>query len=305
MRKHFDWSRALALLPVMLLGPWSNEARPLTPSPIWGPERFVRSAGRPSEVLFTFAVPDSTWRYKLQVVLDVDTAIAPMAKNLVASATITLNGAIAVPPSMFKKQAVEISRTITLQEQNLLQVRMNGSPGANLVITVYGPSVTRQIGPAGGSLLLEGIAQFKFPAGAFSIEAPIGIFVASDQETQELFDVSTVMYETGRASEYSLRLNTGKVLPDSAIKVSVFVPDDLLSMPPSEWDIEMFAQVLQVGGTDTLDVFTAFPTELDRVSGTIHATLPAWVLTNYRTADSSYEAIIVIGSVSRFEEDLE
>ncbi len=98
---------------------------------VYGPQRFTREAGQPTNTLVPFTIPA--------------TAIAPFSiqlengdadgSNRVSSATIKLNGATLYEPKDFNQTVRSLTKSVTLQASNTLDVRLTSSPGSYLTIT--------------------------------------------------------------------------------------------------------------------------------------------------------------------------
>jgi hypothetical protein len=111
---------------------------PLAPSESWatiiafGPENFVRSTGKPQEVVRTFAVANPTGPWTLCIANGGQLNQYPR----VSSAVVTLNKVTVVEPSAFNQTVQKISRAVTLQATNKLSVELRSAPGSGITLTI-------------------------------------------------------------------------------------------------------------------------------------------------------------------------
>ncbi|MBI3722020.1 MAG: hypothetical protein HY248_05655, partial [Fimbriimonas ginsengisoli] len=115
---------------------------------IFGPTQYVRTSGPPNQFTEDIAVPP--------------TLSAPFRLHVqngnsdgtlrISSATIVLNGVQVAGPSDFNQQVAAFDRTMTLQPNNTLQVRLASAPGSLLILTLFGtippPTLTSLLPPA-------------------------------------------------------------------------------------------------------------------------------------------------------------
>ncbi len=132
-REWEGWGRTM--LGVLLLGLLGLPA-PLLASEqvIFGPTQYTRTSGPPNQFRETIALPPTlTAPFRLHVQNG-----GADGSHRTSSATITLNGAQVASPSDFSQGVAGFDRTVTLQANNTLQVRLTSSPGSFLVLTLYG-----------------------------------------------------------------------------------------------------------------------------------------------------------------------
>lgn len=117
------------------------------PLPIFGPEKFVRTAGSPNMVVRRFDNCETSARYKLVVING-----TADGKNRVTSGTVTVNGAIVARPSDFEeageekredgrrgnasRQAIRFERPLRIAASNALIVQIEGRPGSLITLSV-------------------------------------------------------------------------------------------------------------------------------------------------------------------------
>ena len=104
---------------------------------LFGPKTYTRTAGPPNQFTDTFAVPAGTTQpYTLHLVNG-----NANGTNRVSSATITLNGAEIAGPSDFGQNVAVIDRTVTLQPNNTLEIRLTSAPGSFITVSVLDTSL--------------------------------------------------------------------------------------------------------------------------------------------------------------------
>ncbi len=270
----------------------------LAQSPLWGPVTLERTTGAPDTYQDTFAAPDSTWEYSLQVLAATDSGEA------VSSAWIEINGSAVVRPQDFNQNVNEIEVPISLDHQNQVDMRLAGLPGSKMEVAIYGPSVSQNVSSNGGSLNLPGIAEVTIPPGSFDESVPVTLYTAADSLTRDIFDISTIVFAAGPAMPFELRINTNTVKADSSLWVTLMLPGEFIeAMGNGRYEAQAFVQLEETGGGAPLDNFDVFESTVDIELGTISVELPPWAFTSSRTANDTFEAIIIIGTTQAIWED--
>lgn len=146
---------------------------------------------------------------------------------------------------------------------------------------------------SGGTVTLEGVGDVTFPAGALPAGHVVSAIATHSAETKEDFDTTAVLFSPTARSGYEVRVNTGLVAPSAPVGFVLKIPPPLVAASATN-EIKLFAQIFENGGEEVLDSFEMFPST---VSGTtLSGTLPPEAFTNMRTADGSYEAIVVLAA---------
>jgi hypothetical protein len=281
----FHWCCILVILGFVLSAPaWGQ-------TPMWGPEVFVRGTGQPVTDTMYFSVPDSTWQYTIVVQNGVSSGIR------VSSATIRINGEVIVGPNEFNQNVSEITKPLRLRKDNQVTVRLTSKPGGTITVAIYGPSSTTAITPQGGTVNLDGFASVAFPAGAFSTNNVVTMWVTSSQQAQANYSIAGDVYDAGPRLPYEVRICSGSICPTSDFEVTIPIPDDFLSSLVPDFKVSAFAQVYQDGGLTVLDHFERVASIFDPMAKTLHMTLPWWTFTNQRNSNNLFEAVIICGSV--------
>lgn len=145
LRRRGGWLFALAVLAGLadLAGPTLAAEQVIS-----GPTTYTRTSGPPNQFQETIALPPTlTAPFRLHIQNG-----NPDGSNRISSATITLNGTQIAGPSDFSQQVAAFDRTVTLQANNTLQVRLTSLPGSFLVLTLFGtippPTLTKLEPPA-------------------------------------------------------------------------------------------------------------------------------------------------------------
>lgn len=96
---------------------------------------------------------------------------------------------------------------------------------------------------------------------------------------------------------YEVRFNVGNVQPSTDVSCTLNLRPEFLARLGPNSGVQVFAQMLE-GGSDGefLDSFELFASTVDAPRGTVSATLPAQAFTDSRTADGTYEAVVVVGA---------
>src|SRR5574341_191904 len=101
---------------------------------LFGPAQYTRTSGPPHQVMETIPLPPTlTAPFRLHI----QNGNAD-GTNRVSSATIWVNGTEVAGPADFSQQAAALDRSVTLQANNTLQVRLTSLPGSFLILTLYG-----------------------------------------------------------------------------------------------------------------------------------------------------------------------
>lgn len=278
---------------------------------VFGPEDFVRGRGGPTVEIVDFSIATGGSDFTLRVLnggTDGD-------GRRVSSAKIELNGELVVDARDFAGAEGKgkskggppaiIERLVTLSELNTLAVELRGRKGSFLTIEIEGDvpdSMSEIISPAGGQVELPGLGSVDFPEQAFDEATTVTVSATSSPEVAEAFDPSSPLdtasiFRPSSLLGYELRINTGDLPPVSdTVRVTIELPSDFLSTIPSGHQPEVFAQIYQDGGEEILDSFELFASVETADGRALIVELPTAAFTNTRTADGSYEAIVVLAS---------
>ncbi len=149
------WAAGAALGWLVVLGAPGAGAGTFT---VYGPDDFIRSTGKPVDVVRSFPAPVPGAGYTLHI----DNGGARQQFGRSASAVVQLNGVTVAGPSDFNATVRTIDKPVTLTAQNRLEVELRGSPGSGVTVTVVGqvlnppdttPPTVAITAPAEGSFL--------------------------------------------------------------------------------------------------------------------------------------------------------
>lgn len=107
---------------------------------VYGPQRFTRLTGQPVNVVVNFSIPaDAIAPYSVLVENG-----APNGSNRVSSATIKLNGTALYSPNDFNQNVGTLTKPVTLNPANTLEVQLTSAAGSYLTITFKATRVASQ-----------------------------------------------------------------------------------------------------------------------------------------------------------------
>ena len=99
---------------------------------VYGPQRFTRLTGQPTNVVQNFSLPaDANAPFSIRVENG-----AAEGSNRVSSATIKLNGADLYTPSDFNQNVSSLTEAVTLTATNTIDVKLTSAAGSYLTITI-------------------------------------------------------------------------------------------------------------------------------------------------------------------------
>ena len=156
---------------------------------------------------------------------------------------------------------------------------------------------TAVVPPGGGTVELDGVGAVTFPAGAFPSPWQVTLWATSAREARELRLRSGLWIPFEFTAPWELRINSGDAAPDTPVTISLVVPNTFLDSLPPDRQPTVWAQVLQSSDMDLIDSFLWIATaSFDSSNNRINAELYIGVFTDQRTPDSTFEAIVVVGS---------
>ena len=101
---------------------------------LFGPRRFDRTSGSPNQYVEQFSIPEGATS---PFILHIQNGSIE-GTNRVSSATIKLNGVEILSPNDLNQNVPSVERTITLSDQNQLDVSLASDPGSYLIIYITG-----------------------------------------------------------------------------------------------------------------------------------------------------------------------
>lgn len=170
---------------------------------------------------------------------------------------------------------------------------------ANRTIEITTPAVSAAVGSMALNVALPQVASIEVPAGSFTASTRIGLWTTATAETAADFDVTSQMFKTAQRAAREIRINTGSVQTANTLTVSANVPAELAQRLQSKDEPSVFVQVFQDGGEEVLDSFELVPATYDAATKTLRFELQPGMFTNRRTADETWEAVVIVGSFAR------
>ena len=101
-------------------------------TPVFGPEDFLRSTGKPITVQRSFLVPDPSGAFTLCL----DNGGQDDEYGLVSSAEVHLNGVEVVSPSDFNEHVAAVIRPVLVAIDNTLSVQLRSDPGSGVTLQI-------------------------------------------------------------------------------------------------------------------------------------------------------------------------
>ena len=101
-------------------------------TPVFGPEDFLRSKGKPLTVQRSFAVTDPSGVFTLCI----DNGGQSDEYGFVSSAEVHLNGVEVASPSDFNQGVAEVIRPVSVANDNTLSVQLRSDPGSGLTLQI-------------------------------------------------------------------------------------------------------------------------------------------------------------------------
>ncbi|HEX2189917.1 MAG TPA: M23 family metallopeptidase [Longimicrobiaceae bacterium] len=158
-------------------------------------------------------------------------------------------------------------------------------------------STTEFVGPDGKTIVLPGFAMVTLQPQSFASTQKVVVSATSTEETRTDFTATAeVLFDAGPRMPHELRINTGAAAPTKDVEVHLSIPESFLSAVEPGYRTTVFGQWLEDGGSETLDVFDVLPGEFETAQREARFVIPAALFTDRRTPDSSYEAVVVLGT---------
>ena len=116
---------------------------------VFGPETYVRGAGKPETVVKSFSVLNPDARYFIKITNE---GASSDKGTQVSSAVIWINGSKIVEPNEFNQKVTLIEKPVILEKSSNIAAELRGAPGSTLRIEVYGidnepPVITAVVTP--------------------------------------------------------------------------------------------------------------------------------------------------------------
>ena len=124
--------RALCILTAVVSLVIGLQSYVLAQSPsVFGPAKYTRTTGAPNTYSDTFQICNTGAIYKLLV------ENGEAGKNRISSAVISLNGQEIIGQNEFSQKVDKIEKTVSLQQENTLDIKIASGPGGFIKVSVY------------------------------------------------------------------------------------------------------------------------------------------------------------------------
>lgn len=166
-------------------------------------------------------------------------------------------------------------------------------------LAIYGCGGGDDSGSTGASppvtTTLPGIATITFPPGALPPSTELSLQTTTSAETASDFLVTSQVFSAGPRSSYEVRALLSQP-PLADFTVDLTVPGSVSTSLPPGSEFQVFSQIFESQGDETLDNFQLFPSTYDPTSNTLRTSLPKEAFTQARRSDGKYEAVMIVSS---------
>jgi hypothetical protein len=182
----------------------------------------------------------------------------------------------------------------------VVKLTVTDDDGASASVTqaleITTPAVSVSSKNTAFSITLPHVATVEVPAASFATMTQIGLWTTANAITAADFDLTSQMFKAPMRAAREMRVNTGQVQPTNTLTVIANIPAELEAHLQANDEPRVFVQVLQGGGDEVLDSFELVDALYDATSKTLRFNLEPGMFTNRRSADETWEAVIVVGS---------
>lgn len=270
---------------------------------IFGPAIFTRGTGEPEKIVKNFSVQFPQQKFSISV------QNGQGKHGRLTRALLELNGRQIIGPQDFEaldsKSRLRgsnvdlITKSVTLRQQNSITVELRSEPGTSVIVSILGPlprPVKKTILPPGGTMALDGFGHVTFPEGAFSSPTAVTATVTNSRQVHDDFSVTA----EGPRLPYEIILHSGKLPPATSFDVELQVPSSFVATLPQNYQLEIFAQPIELSTTELLGHFHGYPSSFDRATNTVRATLSAFAF-NDDAPGHKFRAILIVGAIPKYE----
>jgi hypothetical protein len=164
------------------------------------------------------------------------------------------------------------------------------------VINRQFPSSTETIQTEGGTINLNGLASVTFPKGSFSSAQTVTVTATNSPDVHEDFNATA----EGPRIPYEVVIKLGNVPPATSFDVTLNVPQSFVASLPQNYQLEIFAQPIELSKTETLGHFHGYASTFDPARNTLRATLPPAAF-NDDGPGYTFQAILIVGAIPKYE----
>lgn len=155
-------------------------------------------------------------------------------------------------------------------------------------------SIEKIISQIGGSITLDSVASVEFLQETFSNDVKVKLSKTESQEIREDMQIASILNDIKAVLNYEIRINT-KQLPDKIVKVTIDVPDSLISKVSGDYGLGAYGKFDFSDSIESLQTFTVLDTKFYGSRKKIEVELSPLYFSDKWTSDQSFEAIITIG----------
>ncbi len=155
---------------------------------------------------------------------------------------------------------------------------------------------TAVISPEGGTVELEGVAVVIFPAGAFDASQLVTVLTTNTPATEAGRVTWEVSVALPAPLPYDVRINSGDVAPGTEFEAVLTVPDSYLNSLPTDHTPQVFAQMVEGGPHEDLDLYRVLASDFDPQAKVVRAQVPLRAVRLPRLDDGTIEVILLVAS---------
>ena len=180
---------------------------------------FTRSSGQPVVETINFAALDTASSYTFNI-YNGGLEDHPVTGELVSSAVVTLNGIEVFDQSEFSQNVTFLTKQVTIQANNQLDVELHGKPGGVITLEIIGedsilPIITATVTPAAnpaGWHSADVSVSYQCSDNASGIATcPVDALISTEAANQVI--TATAIDNAGNQADASVTLNIDKTVP--------------------------------------------------------------------------------------------
>ena len=156
-------------------------------------------------------------------------------------------------------------------------------------------TITKNIGNAGGQISLTNVSTVYFEPNTFNQTIPVKLSRTRDTLIREDMKVTSALFDVKGEMNYEIRINTGKILPDTIVKVEINLPDSFIGKIPTDFGARAFGKLFLDNSDEQEVIFNPLESKYYGTKKTLEVLLvPAYFSSDW-TSDQTYEAVISVG----------
>lgn len=159
-------------------------------------------------------------------------------------------------------------------------------------------ALSASVGDTARTIELRDVATLEIQPGTLAAGGTLGLWTTSKAVTAEDFRVTSIMFAEPKRADYEIRVNIKSQRPSKAIGVTAVLPASVRAKLGADDEPAIFAQILQDAGEEVHDQFELLDSTYSTADNRVTFTLLPEMFADLRTADKSWEAVIVVGSAA-------